>query len=277
MSDRTIDVDTRTQRIKEFFDEDSVRYLDQRYPAEPRTCDQLSYIVRRRHVLDMLDRAGSGGRLIDIGCGPAVLTPELVRRGWRVAAVDLSTGMLGAAHGAAAALPPGSVRFAAAQATRLPFRDGTFDVALCIGVVSYVDDVPALLEGVRRVLRPGGEAIFQISNAIGMFEIEGRVIETVRKIVPSRHRDSHDRFRAEVKLHPYRPGLFDRWCREAGLERREFRFFDFRPPQVIQRLAPALSLRAGQALDAFGRSSVTTGLAASYLVRVATAGKTGTR
>ena len=270
MNEQTVELETRTRRIREFFDEDSSRYLDERYPTEPRTCDQLSYIVRRQYVLEMLDRiGGQAGRLLDIGCGPAVLTPELVRRQWSVNAVDLSTGMLAAARRAAAGLPAGSVRFAAAQATRLPFRDSTFDAVLCVGVVSYVNHVPELLDDVRRVLRPGGEAIFQISNALGMFEIEGRLIDCVRKIIPSPQRDSHDRFRSQVRLRAYSPGAFDRWCREAGLQHREFRYFDFRPPQVIDRIAPRLSLRLGRQLEPLGRFSLATGLAASYLVRVA--------
>lgn len=268
MSERTVDIEARTRRIKEFFDEDSVRYLDQRYPTEPRTCDQLSYVTRKKHVLEMLGRIGSGGRLLDLGCGPAVLTADLVRRGWRVSGVDLSTGMLGAARRTVSDLPAGSVHFAAAQATQLPFKEGTFDAVLCIGVVSYVNDVPALLRGVRRVLRPGGEAIFQISNALAIFELEGRVIEAVRKVMPSRGRDSHDRFRAQVQLHPYRPSTFDRWCREEGFERREFRFFDFRPPMTVSRLLPGLSLRVGRGLEPLGGSAAATGLAAGYLVRV---------
>jgi len=271
MNQVTTNPDTRTRRIKEFFDEDSTQYLDQRYPDEPRTCDQFSYIVRRQYVLEMLERAGRGGRLLDVGCGPAVLTPELVRRGWRVNAVDLSTGMLSTARRAVSGLPEGSVRFAAAQATRLPFQDGSFDVVLCIGVVSYVDDVPELLAGVRRVLRPGGQAIFQISNALGIFELEGRVLERVRRVVPTRERDSHDRFRSQVQLHAYRPSTFDRWCREAGLPQCEYRFYDFRPPLVVNRFAPGLSLRMGKRLESLGRSPLATGLAANYLVRVARA------
>lgn len=268
MSAPTSGLDTRTRTIKEFFDEDSARYLDERYPAEPRTCDQFSYLVRKQYVLQMLDRAASKGRLLDIGCGPAVLTPDLVRRGWRVSAVDLSTGMLESARRATRDLPAGAAHFAAAQATKLPFRDASFEAVLCVGVVSYVDDVPALLRDVHRVLRPGGDAIFQISNALGMFEIEGRVLDLVRKVGPRRDRDSHDRFRADVRLRAYRPAAFDQWCREAGLERREFRFFDFRPPQSLERVSPRLSLGAGKQLERLGSSRAALPLAASYLVRV---------
>ena len=268
MTEITTNADARTRRIKEFFDEDSVQYLDQRYPAEPTNNDQFSYLVRRRYVLEMLERAGKVGRLLDVGCGPAVLTSEVVRRGWRVSAVDLSTGMLATARRSTQDLPNGAVRFAAAQATHLPFRDHTFDVVLCIGVVSYIQDVSLLLRGIRRVLRPGGQAIFQISNALGIFELEGRLLERVRRVLPARDGDAHDRFRSQVQLHAHRPVVFDRWCEEAGFTRREFRFYDFRPPLVVTRFAPGLSLRAGRRLESLGHSTLATGLAANYLVRV---------
>jgi ubiquinone/menaquinone biosynthesis C-methylase UbiE len=267
MTESTLNAETRTKQIKEFFDEDSVRYLDQRYPSEPQNADQFSYYIRRQYVLEMLERIGTGGRLLDIGCGPGVLTPELVRRGWTVSAMDLSTGMLSAARRSTSNLPAGSVRFAAAQATHLPFRSGTFDAVICIGVVSYVNDVPALLADVRRVLRPGGQAIIQISNALGLPDIDGRVVGKLKSFV-QKSGDSHDRFTSQVKLHPYRPGAFDTWCRQAGLDRREFRFFDFRMPRVISKFAPDAAFKAGRSLEILSRSSAATPFAAGYLVRL---------
>lgn len=259
----------RTQHIKEFFDEDSRQYIDERYPDVPKTCDQHSYLARKRYVLEMLDRIGRGGRILDIGCGPAVYTRDLVMRGWKVCGVDLSTGMLQAAARAAASLPGHRVAFASAQANELPFQDASFDAALCVGVVSYVESVPRLLHDVRRSLRPGGQAIFQISNTLSAAEVDIRVRHHLEKLLPRRRPlDAHDRFRSRVRLRPYRPGTFDAWCREAGLEICEFRFFDFRPPLVIDRLLPATSLRLGRILESLGRSRMAAPLGAGYLVRV---------
>lgn len=259
----------RTRQIKEFFDEDSRRYLTERYPEAPTTCDQFSYQIRKQYVLEMLEHVPQKGRILDIGCGPAVYTRDLVMRGWDVCGIDLSSGMLKTAARNAAGLEGKPVRFAAAQATELPFRDGSFDVVLCIGVVSYVSSVPALLRDIRRALRPHGEAIFQISNSLSISEVDLRLRTYVAKLMPKRRElDSHDRFRAQVRLHPYRPTVFDRWCRAAGLSRREFRFFDFRPPLVIDRLAPSLSLSAGRRLEALSRSTLATGFGSGYLVRV---------
>lgn len=260
----------RTQHVREFFDEDSTQYVGARYPDEARTCDQLSYLTRRRHVLEMLDRIGARGRVLDIGCGPGVLTEDLLQRGWQVSGIDLSMGMLAVARQTAAKHSGWSVGLAAAQATRLPFRVGSFDAVLCIGVVSYVDDLVALLKEIRNVLRPGGQAIFQISNAWSVSELDARLRGWLRRMVPhGGPRDATDRFNAVVRLQPYRPGDFEAQCALAGLEKREFRFYNFRPPLAVDRLAPALSLRAGRRLEALGLSRLATALAAGYLVRVA--------
>jgi ubiquinone/menaquinone biosynthesis C-methylase UbiE len=260
----------RTRHIKEFFDEDSRHYLAERYPSAPKTCDQLSYLTRKHYVLEMLDRIPGQGRILDIGCGPAVYTRDLADRGWQVCGVDLSNGMLQTAATAAAGYGGKPVRFVAAQATELPFRDGSFDAVLCIGVVSYVDSVPALLNDVRRVLRPQGEAIFQIANVLSISEIDLKLRRLLGRLLPRRGTlDAHDRFRARVHLHPYKPSAFDAWCTDADLRRREFRFFDFRPPLLVDRLAPSLSLKVARRFEALSRSGLATGFGSGYLVRVA--------
>lgn len=259
----------RTQHIKQFFDEDSRQYLTERYPEAPTTCDQYSYLVRKQYVLEMLDRVPQKGRILDIGCGPAVYTRDLVARDWQVCGVDLSSGMLRTAARNAASLRGKAVRFAAAQATELPFRNGSFDAVLCVGVVSYVDSVPALLREVRRVLSPNGQAVFQISNSWSVSELDLKLRTYLGKLIPRGELDAHDRFRAQVKLHPYRPAAFDRWIAEAGLANCEFRFFDFRPPLIVDRLVPSLSLSTGRRLEALSRSRLGTALGSGYLVRVA--------
>lgn len=259
----------RTQHIKEFFDEDSRQYLGERYPTVPKTCDQYSYIQRKQYVLEMLDQIPRKGRILDVGCGPAVFTSDLVARGWDVCAVDLSSGMLKTASQQVKHLSGRTVRFAAAQATELPFRDQSFDAVMCIGLVSYVDSVPALLADVRRVLRPNGEAVLQIANSQAMSELDLRLRRFISRFLPRRNQDAHDRFFEQVRLHPYRPAVFDRWCNEARLVKREFRFFDFRPPLVIDRLAPSLSLQTGRRLEVLSRSMMAIPFGTGYLARVA--------
>lgn len=44
-------------------------------------------------------------------------------------------------------------------AERLPFDDGTFDTALIVTTICFVDDIPQTLAEARRILRPSGELV----------------------------------------------------------------------------------------------------------------------
>ncbi|MEX2643136.1 MAG: class I SAM-dependent methyltransferase [Acetobacterales bacterium] len=51
---------------------------------------------------------------------------------------------------------------AQADITRLPFRDASFDAVYCSHVMEHVPDDRTALAEMRRVLRPGGWAVFQV-------------------------------------------------------------------------------------------------------------------
>ena len=48
------------------------------------------------------------------------------------------------------------VRLVQGGAERLPFGNGSFDAAIMSSVIEHIEDLPAALKEVRRVLRPGG-------------------------------------------------------------------------------------------------------------------------
>src|SRR5689334_16094595 len=103
----------------------------------------------------LADLAGvaAGQRVLDVGCGPGVLTRELVERvgASNVAAVDPSEPFVEAAR---ARLPGVDVRLAAAES--LPFEDGSFDAALAQLVVHFMREPVAGLREMARVTRVGG-------------------------------------------------------------------------------------------------------------------------
>jgi SAM-dependent methyltransferase len=57
-------------------------------------------------------------------------------------------------------------RFEVADGERLPFADGAFDLVYAHGVVQYTANPRRLVEECHRVLKPSGEAIFQVYNRI---------------------------------------------------------------------------------------------------------------
>jgi demethylmenaquinone methyltransferase/2-methoxy-6-polyprenyl-1,4-benzoquinol methylase len=101
-----------------------------------------------RRALDV----GAGDAVLDLAAGTAVSTEELARSGAWCVAADFSVGMLLA--GSARAVPK-----VAADATRLPFGEGTFDaVTISFGLRNVVDHEAGLRE-MARVTKPGGRLV----------------------------------------------------------------------------------------------------------------------
>lgn len=103
----------------------------------------------------LCEQAGvrDGQRALDVGCGPGALTAELVARlgPAAVCAVDPSRPFVEAAR---ERYPGVDVRRASAE--HLPFRDGTFDLALAQLVVHFMADPLVGITEMRRVTRHGG-------------------------------------------------------------------------------------------------------------------------
>lgn len=248
--------------VRTYFDGESTRYLEQRYQRPG--CDQLSYATRRRLALEMLDPAP--GRILDIGSGPGVLTASLLQRGTGLCEVDISLEMLRESRRVLAR--DGDTRRAAfveGQLPQLPFPDASFDTVMCIGVLAYLEHPPDGMREIRRVLRPGGAAIVQVSNSRC---VTARVHSGLRRL--------YHRVRArlgkssaphlDIPMAPFRYGPLARDLSSAGLRPEVWAFYDFRPP-LLEWVAPGLALAVTRRLQALERSRATRGLSEGAVVR----------
>lgn len=128
-------------------------------------------VVFRPFAEDLAARAAAlRPRLIlELAAGTGVLTSELLAAAAPadVTATDLNETMV--AFGATRA--PGAV-WRQADAQRLPFPDGGFDLVVCqFGVMFFPDRVAAFTE-VRRVLAPGGRFLFSTWGPLGTHAFE---------------------------------------------------------------------------------------------------------
>ncbi len=98
--------------------------------------------------------AGPGQTVLDIAAGTGTSAEPFADAGVRVVAADFSLGMLRVGR----ARRP-DLAFAAADALRLPFADGSFDaVTMSFGLRNVVD-IDAALGEFLRVTRPGGRIV----------------------------------------------------------------------------------------------------------------------
>ena len=99
----------------------------------------------------------AGRRAVDIGCGTGRHTLALVEAGARVTALDPTSEMMARGRERLRGHAVDWVLHALPDA--LPFRAGTFDLAMLGLVLEHVDELEPALAQVARVLAPGGRCI----------------------------------------------------------------------------------------------------------------------
>jgi len=104
----------------------------------------------RRFLVSRLPQ--DGGHVLDVATGTGLVAAELLRRGFRVTALDQSPQMLEVARRRLA----GRAELVEASAESLPFADASFDHLTFTYLLRYVDDPGATLAELARAVRPGG-------------------------------------------------------------------------------------------------------------------------
>jgi len=119
-----------------------------------------------------------GRRVVDFGCGSGANTVLLANRGAHVWGIDISEDLLRLAQRRLLVSGRGGgATFIAASAHDLPFPDESIDVVFGIAILHHLD-LDLVSREVRRVLKPGGRAIFQepVRNS--------KLIRFVRSLIP---------------------------------------------------------------------------------------------
>jgi ubiquinone/menaquinone biosynthesis C-methylase UbiE len=101
-----------------------------------------------------------GGRVIDLGCGGGHVSYAVAPHAESVVAYDLSAEMLAAVAAEAGRRGLGNITTAQGPAEALPFANASFDAVFCRYTAHHWPDVRRGLREARRVLKPGGVAVF---------------------------------------------------------------------------------------------------------------------
>jgi ubiquinone/menaquinone biosynthesis C-methylase UbiE len=118
----------------------------------------LRRLIQPRRALVRQLALRPDARVLELGPGPGYWSGAVARAlpHGRLVLCDLQCEMLAKARHRLAGERAANVAFAQAEATRLPFRDGAFDLAFLVAVLGEVPDPRACLEALRRVLAPDG-------------------------------------------------------------------------------------------------------------------------
>jgi len=170
-------------------------------------------------------------RSLEIGAGTGYFTLNLLRAGLigEATCSDISPGMLDtlAANARALGQPVATV---AADAERLPFEDGSFELVLGHAVLHHIPDLPRAFAEFERVLTPGGSIIFagepsrygdRLATVPKRFA--GAIAPLWRRAIgaasaPAPDRDQDVALESVVDVHAFSPRELSGVARDAGLE-----------------------------------------------------------
>lgn len=116
--------------------------------------------VRRRRLVREALAAQPGDRVLDVGCGPGFYCLELaeeVGSDGRVVGIDAAEPMLDLARRRCEAFD--NVTFKQGDVMSIPVESESFDRAICVQVLEYVDQATAALSEIQRTLCPGGRVV----------------------------------------------------------------------------------------------------------------------
>jgi len=135
------------------------------------------HFEKLHHLLRLVAFDGYRGRMVlEVGCGAGVDLARFARGGATVAGVDLAASAIDLAR-ANFEQQGLDGRFEIADGERLPFPANSFDLVYAHGVVQYTVDPRRLVEECRRVLKPGGEAVFQVYNRISWLNALSKLMQ----------------------------------------------------------------------------------------------------
>jgi len=98
-----------------------------------------------------------GANVLEVGCGSGLILSRLASMAGRVVGADISGEMLALAS----ARVPSVVQ---ADATHLPFRDESFDVAVSFKVLAHIREIREAVGEIARVVKPGGYVALEFYN-----------------------------------------------------------------------------------------------------------------
>lgn len=99
-----------------------------------------------------------GWTMLDIGCGGGATLKRLLKRskGSKVYGIDISEEIVEKARRFNAELLDKQVFVTQGSAEKLPYDDDKFDLVTAVETIYFWPNLPACLQEVRRVLKPGG-------------------------------------------------------------------------------------------------------------------------
>ena len=133
-----------------------------------RSCQSEFWQDVFKRETEYLVRALKGYKdILSVGCGPAIVERGLQENGFNVIGLDVSEDALEEASD--------SIRTVVGSAEKMEFNDATFDAAIYVVSLQFIDDYKKAIQETARVLKPNGKLVVMLLNPLSeFFEVKGK-------------------------------------------------------------------------------------------------------
>ncbi|SDU00418.1 Methyltransferase domain-containing protein [Verrucomicrobium sp. GAS474] len=153
---------------------------------------------------------GPGDEVLDVACGPGLVTCAFAARAGRVTGIDLTPAMIAEARRTEAARGARNVAWEVGDAEALPFADGTFSMVVTRYSFHHLTEPERAWREMVRVCRPGGtvlviDASVPLEQAEAYDRFERFRDPSHSRVIPL---ESFEPMAAEVGLEAVRMGFY---------------------------------------------------------------------
>jgi ubiquinone/menaquinone biosynthesis C-methylase UbiE len=233
--------DDDRNRVSEFYSRTAESYFQAQYQTSYRTFIN----VRHTKVLEVLDSLAlpTRARVLDAGCGPGILSRDLLARGFEVTSTDITAQMLALTR----RVTVGGARLVQSSIEELPFKDSSFDLVCSCGVIEYLHSYEQAVREFHRILKPGGTLVLPTTSSWGPANYLAPIVERLKKSKRIQARFDVDPRHFTVRRH--NPLALRRYL-ESLFERTDEQYFFLLPyPRPLNRLFPVASEAIERWLD----------------------------
>lgn len=151
---------------RRFSDADAAGRWNTLYATPTENLEDENFRLRRdlsvAHVLGLVT---PGAQVLDLGCGTGPVLSELRRQGIGTRGLDYSGDMLAHARMRLRLLGLDDSGLEQGDCRATPYPAESFDIVLCLGVISYIENYDPVLDEIDRLLKPGGNVLISFRNA----------------------------------------------------------------------------------------------------------------
>lgn len=155
------------KKIEKYYDDYATWYDDERLEGYYSFINEIE--------IDAVKEFGRDKKILEIGCGTGIIlnqTTKFAKEAW---GIDLSPEMVEVTKSK-------GLNAKVSSATKLPFKDNSFDVVYSFKVLAHIPDIQKVINEIVRITKPDGMILLEFYNPVSIKFITNKIMRSEEKV-----------------------------------------------------------------------------------------------